>query len=188
MVVFDSTTALLALRPGVNPPLDPATGKPVENAEARIAHLIETLGKERTQIIIPTPVLSELLVGAGAAASELVFRLTRSATFRIASFDTRAAIELAEMTRAALGSGDKRGGVEAPWSKIKFDRQIVAIAKVTGATAIYSDDRDLRTFAEQQGITVVALADLPIPAAARQTELPFPSPPARSQDEEDPPA
>lgn len=185
MVVFDSTTALLALRPGVRPPLDPATGKPVENAEARIANLIETLGEERTQIVIPTPALSELLVGAGAGASELVSRLTRSATFRIAPFDTRAAIELAEITRTAIGSGDKRGGVDAPWNKIKFDRQIVAIAKVAGASAIYSDDRDLRTFAEQQGIVVVALADLPVPSAARQTELPFYPPPARNQDEED---
>ncbi len=167
MVVFDSTTALLLLRPGTNPPLDPATGKPVEHAEARIAHLIETLGNERTQIIIPTPVLSELLVRAGAGAAELVARLTRSAAFRIAPFGTRAAIELAEITRTSLDSGDKRGGVEAPWAKIKFDRQIVAIAKIAGATAIYSDDRQLRTFAEEQGIKVIALVELPVPERAR---------------------
>jgi hypothetical protein len=124
MVVFDTTTALLALRPGVNPPLDPATGAPVQHAEARISLLVETLAKAHTRIVIPTPVMSELLVHAGAATAELVTRLTRSATFRVMPFDTRAAIELALMTRNAIDDGDKRGGIDAPWNKIKFDRQI----------------------------------------------------------------
>ena len=119
MVVFDTTTALLLLRPGTKPPLDPATGAPIEQAEARMALLVETLEKARTRIIIPTPVMSELLVYAGAATAELVARLTRSSTFRVAPFDTRAAIELAVMTRAALDQGDKRGGIEAPWNKVK---------------------------------------------------------------------
>ncbi len=77
MVVFDTTTALLSLRPGTNPPLDPATGIPVQHAEARIALLVETLEKARTRIIIPTPVMSELLVHAGAGTAELVTRLTK---------------------------------------------------------------------------------------------------------------
>lgn len=80
------------------------------------------------------------------------------------------------MTRSALDEGDKRSGLDAPWNKIKFDRQIVAIAKVAAATAIYSDDRQLRTFAEQQGLSVIGLADLPVPEFARQPELPLPVP------------
>ncbi len=178
MVVFDTTMALLLLRPGTNPPLDPATGNPVEHAEARIALLVETLEKARTRIIIPAPVLAELLVRAGAGAAELVARLTRSAAFRIVPFDTRAAIEVADMTRAALYGGDKRGAVDAPWNKIKFDRQIVAIAKVVGASAIYSDDRQLRAFGERQGLTVVGLADLPAPDAVREPQLPLEPPDA----------
>jgi hypothetical protein len=113
MVVFDATTALLFLHPVTNPPLDPATGGPVRQAQARIALLVETLGKAQTSIIIPTPVLSELLVHAGEGA-ELVRLLRRSATFRIVPLDTRVAIELAVMTRNAIEAGDKRGGVEAP--------------------------------------------------------------------------
>jgi len=49
MVVFDTTTGLLLLRPGTNPPLDPNTGNPVEHAETRIAFLVETLAKARTR-------------------------------------------------------------------------------------------------------------------------------------------
>ncbi len=86
------------------------------------------------------------------------------------------------MTRAARESGDKRGGVDAPWAKINFDRQIVAIAKVAGATEIYSDDRDLRTFAEEQGLKVIGVADLPIPARIREPQLPLPEPPTSIED------
>jgi hypothetical protein len=52
-------------------PLDPATGAPIERAEARMALLVETLEKAPTRIIIPTSVMSELLVYAGAATAEL---------------------------------------------------------------------------------------------------------------------
>jgi hypothetical protein len=54
-----------------------------------MALLVETLEKARTRIIIPTPVMSELLVYAGAATAELVARLTRSPTFRVAPWGTR---------------------------------------------------------------------------------------------------
>jgi hypothetical protein len=45
MVVFDTTIALLFLRPGANPPPDPATGTPVQHAEARIALFGRYAGK-----------------------------------------------------------------------------------------------------------------------------------------------
>jgi hypothetical protein len=90
-------------------------------------------------------------------------------------FDTIAAVEAALMTRAALSTGDKRGGLGAPWAKVKFDRQIVAIAKVARATMIYSDDADVRTLAAAENIPVIGLAELPLPA---QPELPLPTPPS----------
>ena len=62
-------------------------------------------------------------------------------------FETRAAIEVALMTRNAKSGGDKKGGLDAPWAKVKFDRQIVAIAKVVQASAIYTDDGDIVSIA-----------------------------------------
>jgi predicted nucleic acid-binding protein len=156
MVVFDNTALSLLLRPNARPPLDPATGAPVEFAQERLAALVQTLQRTRTVVIIPAPVLTELLIKAGAAGPALLDVIQKSSAFRIGAFDTRAAVELAQMTNASLTTRrETREVTAAPWNKIRFDRQIIAIARVHGATAIYSDDEDLISFAEQQGISCV---------------------------------
>jgi hypothetical protein len=63
------------------------------------------------------------------------------------------------MTRELLdGRQRKRGTSSATWTKIKFDRQIVAIAKVCNATVIYSDDEDVAKIAARARIKVIGLA------------------------------
>ena len=71
--------------------------------------------------------------------------------------------------------GDKRSGRPkelTPWQKVKFDRQIVAIAKVRGATEIYSDDQDIATFGADAGIPVCPVAEVPLPPP-KQEDLPL---------------
>ncbi len=171
MVVFDASVLLLLLDPEAGTPNDPATDDPVKHAKARIEHLIATLEQQRTKVIIPTPVLSEVLVRAGDAAPAYLEELNRSARFRIASFDTRAAVELAALTREALDAGDKRDGSTAPWQKIKIDRQIIAIARTEGAATIYSDDDDIQRLGQRSGIEVIGIAQLSLPPEDAQTEL-----------------
>ena len=55
----------------------------------------------------------------------------------------------------------------------QFDRQIVAIALVEGATAIYSDDDHVCAYAKEAGIESYELADLPLPPEDPQQSLPF---------------
>jgi hypothetical protein len=184
MVVFDATMLSLLLREGAKAPLDPVSGKPVEYAAIRIAHLVEQLEKSRTIIIIPTPALTEILIRAGAAGPAIVARIQKSSVLRIQSFDARAAVELAQMTNALTSAADKRAAIDAPWAKIKFDRQIIAIAKVNGATEIYTDDDKLIAFAKLCDIPCIRIADLPIPESARQMGLPLPPP--KSDDENEP--
>jgi hypothetical protein len=114
----------------------------------------------------------EALVRAGPAASQqIIEHLQRYNVFRIEAFDARAAVEVAAMTRKALDSGRKRGQSAATWAKVKYDRQIVAIAKVCGAATIYSDDGDVRTLAKTVKIDVIGLADLPLPPEKAQIEM-----------------
>lgn len=75
------------------------------------------------------------------------------------------------MTREALVRGKKRGDSAAPWAKLKFDQQIVAIARVHQATIIYSDDRDIRAIATRLGLEVIGIADLELPPNAAQFNL-----------------
>lgn len=164
MVVFDATMMLLFMRPDVNAPPDPKTGLPVENAEARISALIEDLEKQKTKIIIPTPALSELLVRAGDDTPSLISIIQKNSVFRIAPFDTLAAIEVSAMTRQAIDNGGKRGGAgDSTWAKVKYDRQIIAIAKVHRATIIYSDDNHIHSHCKDTSINVIRLADIPVP-------------------------
>ena len=90
-------------------------------------------------------------------------------------FDEIAAIELAAIEHEARGKGDKRGGSAAPWTKVKFDRQIVAIAKAHGATRFYSDDEDVIKFGTKAGLEVISTWNLPLPAA-KQTKIDFEEP------------
>ena len=175
MVAFDATMLLLLFSPNVPPPLDPVTGQPVKFARERIDFLIAHLEKEKIKIIIPTPALSEILVKSGTAGPEYLERLTTSSAFKIVPFDIRAAIEVAAMTRQAIDQGNKRFGTNAHaiWAKVKYDRQIVAIAKVEEASAIYSDDDDVRKLAQAQGMTIIQLPELPLPPDAAQTNLPL---------------
>lgn len=92
MVVFDATVLLLLLRPNSGRPVD-ASGAPIAHVQERIVHLLQHLEKAKTQIVIPTPALSEVLVRAGAAGPQIIetlnavrpsrlFHLTRSRWWR----------------------------------------------------------------------------------------------------------
>src|SRR5689334_9212652 len=91
-----------------------------------------------------------------------------SAYIRIGDFDLRAAVELAIRLRDAAAKGDIRDGLTITKSRMKFDRQIVAIALTNGARALYTDDDGVRRFAESCGLKVKRTSDLPIPAVQQE--------------------
>lgn len=172
-VVFDATILLPFLQLDSYAPRDPITNDPVERPRERIEYLIEVLEKEKSKIVIPAPALSEILVRSDSAGSEYLDIINRNRAFRIESFDQRAAIELAAMTNDAKKSGNKRGDQEGTWAKIKFDRQIIAIAKVVGANTIYSDDNEIHKLGKKYDMTIVRACDLPIPKEDKQISLDF---------------
>jgi predicted nucleic acid-binding protein len=163
MVAIDNTTLALLLHPKAKPPNDPVTKMPLEKCRERIEQLILDLDAEDERIIIPTPVLSEFLILAGKEGPLYLEKIQAAKTFLLRSFDERAAIELAAMELIDRGKGGKKGGSEAPYQKVKFDRQIVAVAKVNGAHTIYSDDDDVRKFAAKAGMKAVSTWELVVP-------------------------
>lgn len=155
-VVFDSSFLLPIFSKDLR-------NEPSEKYCDRINYCFEQLEKEKTKIIIPTPALSEFLVRAGQAGQEYLKMIRSKSVFRIVPFKANAAVEVAQMDRKAIEQGDKKSGSKEPWQRIKIDRQIIAIAKVSDAEAIYSNDKDLRKFAEQIGLKAIAPEDLPLP-------------------------
>ena len=159
MVVFDASILIDLFNPRLK-----------GDRRAQLDHLVETLQKKRTTILIPTPALSELMARAGSARDEYFRKLNSSSNFRINPFGAKAAMECALMIDEALTSGDKKNKAKT-WAKAKFDWQIAAIAKSENATAIYSDDGDIARVGKRANIAVIKTDDLPLPASARQGQL-----------------
>ena len=180
MVVFDNSIFCLTLHPDAKP------RSSVDPVQDRIQHLLETLRDNGEVAIIPAPALSEFLVFAGKSAPEYLLKIRESSFLRIEPFDERAAIELADREISAREKGNKRGSATtSDWQKVKFDRQIVAVALVHKASAIYSDDPDIVTHGKDCGLKVLSLADLPLPPSRQITieevllrEEPTPTTPA----------
>jgi hypothetical protein len=169
MVVFDASFLLFVF--------DENARSSVPKAKERVEYLIDTLSNTGEKIVIPTPALSECLVHAGPAGPEYLNIIGRQSCFRVASFDERAAVEAAIRTYQARQRGQRTGGnPEATKTKIKFDRQIVAIAVVENATAIYSDDGDVISYAREAGMEAYRLSDVPEPPEDPQTAMQFDEP------------
>jgi predicted nucleic acid-binding protein len=165
MVGIDNTFLTLMLHEKAQPPQDPSTKKPVQRIKDRIEKLLEDLDSESERIILPTPVLSEFLVLAGKDGPGYLDTLSGMKNILVKPFDQVAAIELAAMEVEDRLKRGKRAGSTSPWAKLRFDRQIVAIAKTNGATRMYSDDEDVMKFAARIGIKVIPTWELPLPAA-----------------------
>lgn len=155
MVAFDTTFLTLMFIPEAK--------HSIPDARDRVNFLIADLNGRGEQIIVPTPALSEVLVRSGKARNQIIQELTKSPKFLVAPFDVRAALELSLMSDAAFASKDKKGGATGTWVKVKFDRQIVAIAKVFGASKIYSEDADVRAIGGREDIPVFGVADINVP-------------------------
>lgn len=170
MVVFDTSILALAFDGHANPPIDPATGELLTECRARIDHLVKTLSKLKTRVLIPAPVLAEYLVRAGEDRSKRLDELTGSRVFQVAPFDVRAAIECAGIEDAdharvrAISESESR-------VKVKFDRQIIATAISRAATAIYTGDSKLAARAKRNGIEAVMTWELPLPPADQQMKF-----------------
>jgi predicted nucleic acid-binding protein len=167
-VAFDSNFLTFLLVKASKPPMNPETGELVTHPTERILYLVNQIEKSRSKIVIPTPVLSEVLVQLGDKGPRMVQRLDRNSNFEIVPFDVKAAIELAQINNTL---GKKYDRNETTWAKVKFDRQIVAICKICDVDTIYSDDGHVCTLAESLGMNTKRVYDLELPEGDAQGDL-----------------
>jgi predicted nucleic acid-binding protein len=167
MALFDNTFLCLLFHPMAKPPCE-EQNNPISRCQERIDFLVSQLEEQHTKILIPTPALAELLVIAGPNYVQYLNDINGRACFKIVDYDQRAAIETAHRMAEAIKMGDKKSGILSPHSKVKFDRQIVAIAKIENVKTIYSDDADIKSLADHVGIKVVRVEELPLPPPGQQ--------------------
>lgn len=170
-VAFDNTVASVLFNKKARIPNEPGTDQPIVCARARIEHLVRELQKSKDRIVMATPVIAELLTVTGPDGIEYFNTIARSKVFETGDFDSKAALELSFLNNIAFAEGDKKNGIDAPWQKIKVDRQIVAICKVKGVHTLYTDDSSLAKSAVIAGIKPIALHELPFPPTSAQGDF-----------------
>lgn len=184
IVGLDSTFVSILLNPKAAAPRDPRTGIVVDAARKRAEHALSMVQKDRGKIIVPTPVVAEILTAIGANAQIYFEIIGRNRLFEVAPFDERAAIELVFLNRSVFQQNDLKNQYEA-YQKIKVDRQILATLKSRGATIIYTDDSALSIRARLCGIEPIQIADLELPPEEKQGVLRFephePIPPTENE-------
>jgi predicted nucleic acid-binding protein len=116
-----------------------------------ISKLIQELSSENAKVIIPTPALAQVLTHAPMKAEAWMRTLNTYSCFQVRPFDDKASFELAQLL------GESASGLR---DILRFDRQIVAIAKVYGVSVLYADDEQVAQFAEECGIRAKRLKDL----------------------------
>ena len=172
MVVFDTSVMGIAFDEHPSVPLDPATKLPLTHARARMDYLLKLLGESKQRVMLPTPAIAEYIVKGGPDKEKRVEAIVSSKAFVVAPFDLRAAIECALIEDADTARGKPLAESQTK-AKVKFDRQIIAIAIARGATTIYTGDRHLADVARSCEVNAVLTWELPLPPQEPQEPLDF---------------
>lgn len=173
IVGMDATFLLHFFAPigSVEGPTD-STGKPVEFVKERVDALVKDMEKTGAKIIVGTPALSEISVRAGVQAAQTwIAIMSKSPHFKIVEFDIKSALEVAVMVGNAVKGEGGKAATSDTFAKLKYDRQIVAIAHTEGATVFYTDDGRQANMAARLGMAVKGTEDLPIPANKKQITI-----------------
>ncbi|RXT52469.1 hypothetical protein B6S44_16970 [Bosea sp. Tri-44] len=155
MIVVDANFLVLLLDPGAMPHLD--------RGRERVEFFIQELTRQRTEIVIPAPVVAEIVAGRIDRIEEIAATLIQSRFFTVQPFDAVIAIETGEMIKKAqdrIPAAERLPGWRV---KMKYDAMIAATAKVRRAKAVCTDDAGLRAHLRDSGIEIIWIDDLPLP-------------------------
>ncbi len=130
--------------------LSSAFGKTLPDKESAYKKLIDDLEKDGVQIIIPAPAFSEFLMGIEKDLTEFTKIFEGKKNFKIKSFDTKAALECSFLLKDLMKNKDIKKNFSK--QKIKYDYQIVSIAKIFEAECVYSDDKDVMKLCSRLGL------------------------------------
>ncbi|EOJ4334852.1 PIN domain-containing protein [Escherichia coli] len=137
---------------------DPILGSEIPDAKRRAEALVDRIDNKNGTIIVPTPVLAEFLVGIHKDYQQEKLNVIKSLScFETVSFDELAAIECASIpTLKEL----RKISTEGTANKIKFDRQIIAIARAINADEVWTHDKGVFERCKSLNIPVFTLSSI----------------------------
>lgn len=137
---------------------NPENGVEISDPVRRVEALMDMVESSGGAIIIPTPVLAEYLVGIDKKDHQTHLNMIqRKSCFEIASFDEIAAIECAQMPSIKELKLMMKSDTA---NKVKFDRQIISIAKSLNVDEVWTHDRGVFSRCKEMGMVVKSLADI----------------------------
>lgn len=164
MIVVDANFLILLLDP------EGAMGQ-IERGKDRILHFIEALVRDRAEIIVPAPVIAELVAGRVERIEEIVTILTRTRGFSVQPFDTVTAIQTGELIREVQDTIPPDQRLPGWKVAMKYDAMIAATARVRRAKAVCTADVGMARYLRGSGIDVILIGDLPLPPEDPQGKL-----------------
>jgi predicted nucleic acid-binding protein len=163
MIVVDANFLVLMF--------DPEAMPHIARGRDRVAHFIDELARSGEDIMIPAPVIAEVVAGRIERTTEIVEELRRHRNFIVQPFDEVIAIETGYLIRAAA---DRMPAAERPvgWKvTMKYDAQIAATARVRGARALCTADSGFEQYLGDSNVKVLQVEELPLPPANPQRSL-----------------
>ncbi|WP_455853178.1 type II toxin-antitoxin system VapC family toxin [Pantoea endophytica] len=159
-MIFDTNVLVQALtgtKEGVSL-TDPRTGDVISDLDRRAQALVDKVDSQGGSVLIPAPVLAEFLVGIDRNLHQTYINLIKSQScFEVVAFDEIAAIECAQFPDIKdlkrLMSADTT-------TKVKFDRQILSIAKAAGVKEVWTHDKGVYNRCAAFGLIAKSLADI----------------------------
>lgn len=168
MIVFDTTVLLPLIDKKAKVPKVKGSNEQVEFVHERLEEFIRSLDKTREDLLIPSPVLAEILVFAQDAQAKYLEIIELSNRIKIAPFGIKAAIECSILFSASYLDRKTKATLKETRARTNFDNQILSIVKAEGAEVIFTADEKLEAKAIKLGIRVQRLEDLPVPDNSKQ--------------------
>lgn len=164
LVCFDSNCLAILFDSAATNPAN-RYGTPIDHARER---LLEFIRLKNPTILVPTVQYFELFMISSIDKNQLDSQLYSNKTYVLQPFDFRAASMMADIEKETRG---KRLTRDDTMAKIKFDRQILSIAKVHGVEVAFSTDNGFFIDAERYNVNAQCPGMLPLPDSIKQPGL-----------------
>jgi predicted nucleic acid-binding protein len=158
-IVIDTNVLVQIMQnDGAKDLIDPETDKLVAGAFERAEALVDRIDTLNGVVVLPAPVVAEYLLGIERNSYQRHLEILNGVRcIEVSAFDQQAAIECALLV---TNQEMKQLDPDSKMAKLKYDRQILAIAIASGAKEIWTHDKQLYKRSRAMGLIARSLASI----------------------------